>query len=816
VVAWTPLELGGKLISWLDAAEPSAVAYGTSGRVHQWIDRSGNGTSAVNIASTVTDQPRYKPAAWLGSQPALVFSAADYHRLFLPAVYYDSAAGLTIYAAAQCNNVGTSIVSGNNGAPQFRFTSGPNLEIVRAAQAQIQTLAISTGFHIVGTEASLNFTSLIIDGTRTTGTNDPGFSTPIVWVGESLSGGFEPFDGALSELILATGLTTAQRESLEGYLAWKWGTTSSLPAGHTYKSSAPQGSGANQSGRYLLEVPQATTLSRVIGQHRSCLCNVGGTATSTKWRLYFRNFNQSGGVNIGFSELEMRASAAASWSTADKDADITVSNKNLTAASNASGGDNMVRGTLANSSGYFEVTVDTGGTFMKVGVATYLANLSSWLGVDTNSCGYDSGGNVYYNGTVQAAVGSYTTGDKVMVAVKGGKVFFGKNGTWVHGDPAAGTGGTAVAGTLLPAVSLSISQQATANFGQTTHTYSVPTGCSPWSTGPDQCNGGTSSASSVGTGSSSANAFDNSTSTMWFNGGNEYFSWLEYDFTSSVNVNEISITARTDAADNGYGPLDFDVQYWTGGGWATLWSVITTSWTQSETRTFTLPPTALMARWDAGSNTYERAVRATQASPGKRQFEVTLDVVPSGAPNIRIGLDDGSGDLQYWIGGTPSWSFNGTMFYPYSASACQVWTDNAGATVAAGSGGGAQQGDVITVEYDTSAGTVSYYQTRSGSTTLIYTVSGVPSSYCRAFVSAYRNSTDAAIQMTVNFGATAFTRALSSGYTSYDAGLGLGAGGNDRYLLESGPPDVYLAEEYVPATLPLQRTLLPYQHLLVR
>ena len=40
-----------------------------------------------------------------------------------------------------------------------------------------------------------------------------------------------------------TFLTTAQRQQVEGYLAWKWGLNASLPSGHAYLNAPPPGSG---------------------------------------------------------------------------------------------------------------------------------------------------------------------------------------------------------------------------------------------------------------------------------------------------------------------------------------------------------------------------------------------------------------------------------------------------------------------------------------------------------------------------------------------------------------------------------------------
>jgi hypothetical protein len=57
---------------------------------------------------------------------------------------------------------------------------------------------------------------------------------------EASFGSFAAFNGFFHEVIVYnTELTVAQRQSVEGYLAWKWGLQNELPIGHPYLSSAP-------------------------------------------------------------------------------------------------------------------------------------------------------------------------------------------------------------------------------------------------------------------------------------------------------------------------------------------------------------------------------------------------------------------------------------------------------------------------------------------------------------------------------------------------------------------------------------------------
>ena len=62
-------------------------------------------------------------------------------------------------------------------------------------------------------------------------------SRTIFGVSRDSSGSFR---GLVGEIVIVTSaLSTTDRQKLEGYLAWKWGTASTLPAGHPYRSVPP-------------------------------------------------------------------------------------------------------------------------------------------------------------------------------------------------------------------------------------------------------------------------------------------------------------------------------------------------------------------------------------------------------------------------------------------------------------------------------------------------------------------------------------------------------------------------------------------------
>ena len=54
------------------------------------------------------------------------------------------------------------------------------------------------------------------------------------------TGGGEAINGNLYEvLVYSKQLTPAERQGVEGYLAWKWGIQATLPSNHPYRNSAP-------------------------------------------------------------------------------------------------------------------------------------------------------------------------------------------------------------------------------------------------------------------------------------------------------------------------------------------------------------------------------------------------------------------------------------------------------------------------------------------------------------------------------------------------------------------------------------------------
>jgi hypothetical protein len=185
------------------------------------------------------------------------------------------------------------------------------------------------------------------------------------------------------------------------------------------------------------------------------------------------------------------------WNPADKSADITLSNGDLTAQSNGSGSGfySIARSMTSKSAGkvYFEVTAGArtaAGDYAAIGLATATSVLDepgNLLGTGANDdTAYYADGNVWFSGN-NTPLSAYGVGAIIGCAIdlSAGKGWFSLNGVFESGDPAAGTGEhfTFTAGASLFAsfnFLVGGTDTTTANFGATAFNASPPTGFSAW------------------------------------------------------------------------------------------------------------------------------------------------------------------------------------------------------------------------------------------------------------------------------------------------------------------------------------------------
>jgi len=248
---WSPLALAPKL--WLDAADTDTITLNGS-TVSQWDDKSGLNRHATQ--ATAGNQPANTPAGLDGKRVLTFDGSNDFfsvdldflanvsHSAFIvtkPTIYSN------IYGAATAAAGAKSLHIGFNGSANYRMNFwandyGPALTAnFRAGSANILNFAWTSG---IGKQIFANGGS---EGSNTNagtiGTMSGGGR-----IGHTTTASHGAFGGDIAEFIILTGtVNLADRESLEGYLAHKWGLTGWLPTNHTYKTNGPNDAEATAS-----------------------------------------------------------------------------------------------------------------------------------------------------------------------------------------------------------------------------------------------------------------------------------------------------------------------------------------------------------------------------------------------------------------------------------------------------------------------------------------------------------------------------------------------------------------------------------------
>lgn len=257
---------------WLDAADSNVFSFSSGSNVSQWRDKSGNANhlSVINTTSpTVTIDT---------GRPVVAFATGNVLRTANPISY--AAQTTTVFIVAKNTNFGDiSMVfafaddnsSGNTGDYSIRYGggvlgSGDSNDIgfngnyfVNGVQSVPSTASTYSAYHLIASPISKT-----------------GIGSSRISISSTFLGRF--FSGFVGEVIVFTNnqFTTAQRQQVEGYLAWKWSLTTS--AGIVSPSTIP--------GLSLwLDAADASTLSFSSGSNVS------------QWRDKSGNVNHANAVS---------------------------------------------------------------------------------------------------------------------------------------------------------------------------------------------------------------------------------------------------------------------------------------------------------------------------------------------------------------------------------------------------------------------------------------------------------------------------------------------------------------------------------------
>ncbi len=241
---FAPTQISGCQL-WLDGADSSSMSFSGS-TITTWRDKSGNGNNATatgtptlgntinGVQSVVAGSGNYFNGAVTISTTTLTCFAVALTTASQPRSVSDQRLvslanttnvdyGRTDSVIALFNQALTSTIA------TWRVT-GP-----LANNTIVQNVAFMAVSQYDGTNAYLWFNGSA--GSLASSASSGSFAITKYGIGNQANPQVEYWLGSIGEVILFnTSLTTAQRQQIEGYLAWKWGLVSSLPASNPYKN----------------------------------------------------------------------------------------------------------------------------------------------------------------------------------------------------------------------------------------------------------------------------------------------------------------------------------------------------------------------------------------------------------------------------------------------------------------------------------------------------------------------------------------------------------------------------------------------------
>jgi len=227
-----PLSIGGCQL-WLDGADSTTV----TGNVTSIREKANN--VSLSVSGTVT-------ATTIGSQSSLSFGGAGY--LFGNVNSLLTGTSFVVFKTTAANNGYTPFFTWRDNAgqanfPAFGYVPGGNLIGPYTTFVGVGTLTTSVSIgnsYITSYSWSGTTTNVGFNGAAPTSGTQPAFTSTetLLWIAYD-NGAYTTVN--IGEILLYNSvLTTNQRQSIEGYLAWKWGLQSTnLPITHPYYSAAP-------------------------------------------------------------------------------------------------------------------------------------------------------------------------------------------------------------------------------------------------------------------------------------------------------------------------------------------------------------------------------------------------------------------------------------------------------------------------------------------------------------------------------------------------------------------------------------------------
>jgi hypothetical protein len=237
---FNPATVTGCLL-WLDGADSNATANITTG---VWYDKSGLSSTATSNAGGGAFS-----MGTINTVPAVTFPAASVARLSASTAI-STATGFSVFMVASMSALASSrtylLSEGNLAYRVYASTTAFPTQVGTYVGAFFSSLtspslAVSTPFIYSATVGATQFNQWINGVVNTVTGTVTSFTGTTMNIGNyGAASSVYAFTGQMGEVIIYSGVVTiAQRQAVEGYLAWKWGLQTNLPTTHPFYKFAP-------------------------------------------------------------------------------------------------------------------------------------------------------------------------------------------------------------------------------------------------------------------------------------------------------------------------------------------------------------------------------------------------------------------------------------------------------------------------------------------------------------------------------------------------------------------------------------------------
>ena len=234
---WEPTLIPG-LQLWLDASDPLGVGLTLPvGNLTTWVDKSGENYNGIPVGS-----PSY-------ASNSVTITPGNYINSYIPPGTFGSFNAFIVYQCiTNSGTVSNSVIT--RCSTEFNqnlsnpldlqntgiYVGANNLNIFNSSYDMYNT---SMSVFNINLNASTTVTQYVNGNQTASNSWTPSDLGNVVTIG-SRADGFTSINANFYEVIVYnTTITTSQRKIIEGYLAWKWGIQSSLPAEHPFYSLQP-------------------------------------------------------------------------------------------------------------------------------------------------------------------------------------------------------------------------------------------------------------------------------------------------------------------------------------------------------------------------------------------------------------------------------------------------------------------------------------------------------------------------------------------------------------------------------------------------